>query len=813
MRLITIRAPRVSSISQLTLPNSMQKLTFTQKLLRQRNFLNSLLPLLAVLVGLGMPNKAIAQAFYNFDNVTISASTSAAAPSSITYDGIYDNAAPPPFNPFFEGADLGNGGVFNQAAGASTLLLSAGQANVGTINSTTNISTSSVYYRVYASGAPIATQPNFSLVPLGRTGAGTTGTSLDYVNSAANIDLLHEPAVLGGGTYVVEIKFVTTYVISGRTPQQGTVTDAGTTNTTGYQATFRVSPPLITPPNGTSTWLSTTGNGGSTDWTLASNWSNGVPTRFSDAIIPGKDTSPTGVAPVLNNPNTAYEVRTLTLQNSSNSSRATLTITTATLRVYGDLNQPGGGVTSNSILNSGVPDPTQNSTIVFAGGNQVIRGQLTANDVRIEGTGVKSVVNRMTIFNTIIMNPASTTNGVLLQTATESSSGGIIPVFTLSFDTSTSITIDLNGSGQLLGPLDQTDPAGVRRLPAETNVTFVQGVMRSNRVLRAGVMEKFGNIGLDITPNKPTTSDVIVTRIVGDALNGPTTSSATAVKRQFQVVGEVNSTAVTLPADVITSTIVFHYLDSSSGYNELNGNTNENNLVVFRTVNNGVPFIPQGGLPDPAANTVSRAGMTTINTVTLGDRTNPLPVTVASFDAKRIGNEALVSWRTASEQNSKGFNVQVSTNGTDYRTLGFIDSKSPNSIVAQNYSFTDTEKNKSGLRYYRLQQVDLDGKSAYFAPLTVSFDNNSNAVETKLAAYPNPFTSNVHLTLNAATEGQGMVRITDLTGRAISQRSITLTTGSNDVEMNNLSDLKAGIYMMHITLPNGTTQKMKVVKE
>jgi hypothetical protein len=774
----------------------MQNLTFTQRLFRQRNFLSALLPLLTLLVGLGSSYKAVAQTF-NSDNITITSSPTGATASPVTYDGLPDDNNSNPN--YFQSKDLGNGASFSLTTGS--LIVNAAAIDFNTL-STRPATSASLLYRVYQTGSAVQNIPNYSVLALPLTSGANNAPSVVFNNTNAAINLLTQPQVLGGGNYTVDIQFVVAYT---RGTSNLTISDPSNPSGFGYTATFSVIAPPITPPGGTSTWISTTGNGGSTNWTLPSNWSNGVPTRFSDAIIPGKDVAPTGVAPVLNDPNIAYEVRTLTLQNSSNANRATLTINTATLRVYGDLNQPGGGVTSNSILNAGVPDPTQNSTIVFAGGNQVIRGSLVAQDVRIEGTGVKSVVNRMTIYNTLILNPTDVVAGVLLQTAVESSSGGSAPVLTVNFDTSTNSVIDLNGSGKLLGP------AGV--LPAETNVTFVQGVMRSNRVLRANTTELFGNIGLDITPDKSTAADVTVTRIVGDALSGPTTSSATAVKRQFQVGGEVNATAATQPSDIITSTVVFHYLDSSSGYNELNGNTNESNLVLFRTVNNGVPFIPQGGTPNPGGNTVTRTLMTTINTLTLGDRTNPLPVTVASFDAKRVGADAVVMWQTASEQNNKGFNVQVSTNGTEYRTLGFVASSAPNTTIAQNYSFTDTEKNKSGVRYYRLQQVDFDGKSAYFAPRTVSFEKGALATETSLSSYPNPFTSSVHLMLNAGIEGQGQVRITDMAGRAMGQRTIMLANGSNDVELNDLSNLKSGIYLMHITLPGGVSKNLRVVKQ
>ena len=237
--------------------------------------------------------------------------------------------------------------------------------------------------------------------------------------------------------------------------------------------------------------------------------------------------------------------------------------------------------------------------------------------------------------------------------------------------------------------------------------------------------------------------------------------------------------------------------------------------MLFRTVDNGTPFKPlKYSIPDPTGNTVLRDLLTTINTVTLGDRTNPLPVTLTAFEAKRSSNDAVLTWSTASEVNNKGFNVQVSTDGTEYRTLGFVASKSANSSTAQNYSFIDSEKNKVGTRYYRLQQLDIDDKSTYFAPRALSFEGKGSASEAAaMLAYPNPFTNDVRLNLVSTTEGKGSVSVTDMTGRVISQRIIALTNGNNDLELTGMSDLKSGIYLVRVTLPTGATQNLKVVKQ
>ena len=449
-------------------------------------------------------------------------------------------------------------------------------------------------------------------------------------------------------------------------------------------------------------------------------------------------------------------------------------------------------VTGTGPNSRGVANPATNSTLVFAGdaqtfvvdpntgnrtltgGNQVIRGLTLIVDVSIEGTGIKGIINSLVISNTLTFN----TNTAIVRTIYDDGS--------FTRNTSKTATVDLQDSGFLFN---------------ETNNAFIDGITIAGRTLTSGVKQTFGNIGLDITPNRDVPSpNVNITRYVGVPFQGPVGTSK-SISRYFGVSGDVNNNTV--------STITLHYLNSP---NELNGNA-EANLTIFKTGNNGVPFQLIGGNDDPAAVSVTQTGVTSINTVTLGDKKNPLPVTLTTFDAKRAGADALVTWETASELNNKGFNVQVSTNGKEFRTLGFVASASPNSVRATTYSYTDTEKNKTGLRYYRLMQVDTDGKTASFAPRAVSFDGKANSEGTTAFAYPNPFTSDVTLSLPSKTEGQGQVIITDMTGRMVSQRPITVGAGNNDVPLSSLGDLRNGIYMMHVTLPSGETKNLKVVKQ
>jgi hypothetical protein len=96
-----------------------------------------------------------------------------------------------------------------------------------------------------------------------------------------------------------------------------------------------------------------------------------------------------------------------------------------------------------------------------------------------------------------------------------------------------------------------------------------------------------------------------------------------------------------------------------------------------------------------------------------------LPVTYAGFIAVKNGNNAVLQWQTLQEENSKSFIVERSIDGKEYTGIGQV-AAAGNSSLMQSYSFTDVTP-EQGKNYYRLKQVDVDGRSAYSAIRIVDF--------------------------------------------------------------------------------------------
>jgi hypothetical protein len=796
----------------------MQTPTFLQKTRSVWPSWHKLLLSISILIGLGASQAAFGQAAYSSDDITISASpTGASSATSITYTGLGAGT------PKFDGAVLGNGVPFDEATGSLTV--TAVTANLF-LNDNTVVPSSTLYYRVYSSSAP--SKPAFTAQALQLTSPTNNTNPVTYGLGSTTIDLLNQPTVLGGGTYTVEIIYESAVTFTSASGSTSTnVDDPGNAGGVGYKATFTVVAPPVTPNGGITTWISTSSTASGIDWMNKDNWSNGVPTKFADAVLPAKtNVNPTST-PLLSDPAVTYEVRTLTLNGTTNSTRALLRIgqsvadpltgntspVGATLRVYGDLNNYSGGILAAVSGTNGVADSQKNSTIVLArndGGFQVVRGALDIVDIRIEGTGIKAVVNEINASNTFTFATDPNGPGAIVQTsnddgAKDPSTGLTITSPTLyvgsTLNTTKTAKVNLKDSGYLVG---------------ETATSYVRGITLADRSLVANTKQTFGNIGIDITPNRDIPSpNVSITRTVGDPLFGPLGNTSTApagspqpVKRQYGVSGDVNNNT--------TSTITFHYLNSTD---ELNGNP-EANLTIFKTGNNAPPYTLVGRTSAVLAGpngegTVTREGFSgTINTITLGDQNNPLPIQLSAFNAVRNGSNALLTWATATESNNKGFNVQVSADGATYRTLSFVASQSTNSSLPLSYKYTDMEPSKTGTRYYRLQQVDVDGKSSYSPVRAISF-NGSTATDVALVAYPNPMNSNDNLGLQlqggSIVNGLAYVKLVDMAGRTVSDQQLQIIDSS--LSLGNLGALTSGLYMAKVTLPDGSTKTVRIQRQ
>lgn len=182
----------------------------------------------------------------------------------------------------------------------------------------------------------------------------------------------------------------------------------------------------------------------------------------------------------------------------------------------------------------------------------------------------------------------------------------------------------------------------------------------------------------------------------------------------------------------------------------------------------------------------------------------PLPVTFKSISAEKKQEIVKVNWTIENEVNVKEYSVERSLDGVSFSEVGNVTATKSN-----NYVFNDTNP-ASGVNYYRIAPIDLDGRMGYSSIVKVIMNN---AVKAGISVYPNPVVgNNIHLQMNINSKGIYFISIKNPLGQVIDSRKLNLTGGVQTVNVVPESKLAAGVYTIEVTHPNGEQSLTRFVK-
>jgi hypothetical protein len=199
-----------------------------------------------------------------------------------------------------------------------------------------------------------------------------------------------------------------------------------------------------------------------------------------------------------------------------------------------------------------------------------------------------------------------------------------------------------------------------------------------------------------------------------------------------------------------------------------------------------------------AANTSnSNQCITFDNFRTGGTLAAPLPVTFMGFGATQTSKGVEVIWNVTAERDVQSYVVERSSTGVDFTKLGEVAAKNSSA-----YSFLDNQP-IAGMTFYRIREVDIDGKSKYSPVVRLNLERN-----IALRAYPSPATSEV--TVEHSATDKGTVSITTADGRIVKQIEVKPQMTQTFI---NTSTLKAGLYVVRFVAADGTTQTTKLIKQ
>ena len=174
------------------------------------------------------------------------------------------------------------------------------------------------------------------------------------------------------------------------------------------------------------------------------------------------------------------------------------------------------------------------------------------------------------------------------------------------------------------------------------------------------------------------------------------------------------------------------------------------------------------------------------------------PVNLTRFTAEKNEKNVQLNWTTATEKSNSHFNIQRSLDEINFENIAKVITKG-NSSNIQNYTYLDANVPDISL-YYRLQQVDVDGKATLSSIVLVKYTKISNA---ELSIYPNPITNHsAIITLKNAPIGKYNVVVKTLIGETIFISAIN-TSGNSAILLP--ASVSKGLYIVNVISVNGKT--------
>jgi len=196
--------------------------------------------------------------------------------------------------------------------------------------------------------------------------------------------------------------------------------------------------------------------------------------------------------------------------------------------------------------------------------------------------------------------------------------------------------------------------------------------------------------------------------------------------------------------------------------------------------------------------------------VSMPNISNALPVKYASFDAAAINNTVTLKWVTENEINNHHFEVERSFDGMVFKTAALVLDASVAAGSSKTYFFKDnsTELLDRNLVYYRLKQVDNDGRITYTGILAVRMQANG----VKMQVSPNPFVENLSVRFASTENGTAQIQILTAGGQKILSQQTSIIKGNNAIQLQGISKLNPGVYVAQLLINGVIIDNQKIIK-
>ena len=176
-----------------------------------------------------------------------------------------------------------------------------------------------------------------------------------------------------------------------------------------------------------------------------------------------------------------------------------------------------------------------------------------------------------------------------------------------------------------------------------------------------------------------------------------------------------------------------------------------------------------------------------------------LPIELVDFTAQQEGDDVLLNWETASELDNDYFEIERSTDGHHFETIGEMAGHGT-SFISHNYSFSDKnifEKINGDIVYYRLRQIDFDGQFEYSKIVAVNLTNKNHSFFVENIFQNKSGLLEISINMGLSDNYHPDLFLYNLSGKLILYKHLILEKGKNDLQLS-VGHLPEGIYLVNI---------------
>jgi hypothetical protein len=175
----------------------------------------------------------------------------------------------------------------------------------------------------------------------------------------------------------------------------------------------------------------------------------------------------------------------------------------------------------------------------------------------------------------------------------------------------------------------------------------------------------------------------------------------------------------------------------------------------------------------------------------------PLAVGIQDFTASPSGKGILLQWLADNQEPNTTYDIQISTDGKNFTTLGEAESDAAATGATSKYEYRyNTDPATAGRLYFRVQETDGAGQVSYSEVVVVS--NDKEASEISYQTYPNPATNSLLFQFNGNQTGRFLLQLVNTAGQIVQESAATLT-GSNQIKMTLSPQPVKGLYFLRTT--------------